>query len=65
MAGKLRGERKRAVMVSLDPLGGCRNAYGCASNGTNGASALVKRPMLSVAECLAALDECDTPVVSR
>jgi len=64
IAGKLRGERKRAVMVSLDPLGEGRNAYGCASNGTNGASGPANGPMLSVAECLAALDECDTPVVS-
>src|SRR5208283_2104480 len=64
IAGKLRGERKRAVMVSLDPLGGCTNAHGCASNGTNGASTLANRTMLSVAECLAALDECDAPVVS-
>lgn len=64
ITGKLRGERKRVVMVSLDPMGGCTNAYGCAGNGTNGASTLANRPMLSVAECLAALDECDVPVVS-
>jgi hopanoid biosynthesis associated radical SAM protein HpnH len=64
IAGKLRGERKRAVMVSLDPLGGCTNAYGCANNGTNGAGAVADRPMLSVEQCLAALDECDAPVVS-
>lgn len=64
IAGKLRGERKRAVMVSLDLLGGCRNASGCANHGAEGEAALANRPMLSVEQCLAALDECNAPVVS-
>ena len=52
-------------MLSLDPLGGCTNALRCASNGTNGgAVAPANRPMLTVEQCLAALDECDAPVVS-
>jgi hopanoid biosynthesis associated radical SAM protein HpnH len=64
IAGKLRGERKRVVMVSLDPVGGCSNASACACNGTNGNGAPVSRPMLSVEQCLAALEECNAPVVS-
>jgi hopanoid biosynthesis associated radical SAM protein HpnH len=64
ITGKLRGERRRALMVSLDPLGGFTSMCGCASNGTNCESALESRPMLSVEQCLAALEECDAPVVS-
>lgn len=64
MAGKLRGERKRPVMVSLDPLGGCTNMFECASSAANREGAPANRPMLSVEQCLAVLDECNAPVVS-
>jgi len=57
---KLRGERRFPLVLTLDPLGGCVN--GCGGAG-NGASEHAGSPMLSVAECLAAVEECDTPVV--
>jgi hopanoid biosynthesis associated radical SAM protein HpnH len=63
IAGKLRRERKRAVIVSLDPLGGCVNGCGCGSEGQQGEGALASRPMLSVEQCLAAVDECSAPIV--
>lgn len=46
---KLRGDHKCPVLLSLEPLGGSC----CSQNGT----------MLSVEECLAALEECCAPVV--
>jgi hopanoid biosynthesis associated radical SAM protein HpnH len=61
IAGKrLRGERRFPVMLSLDPLGGC----GCSGVGNNGCGSLVEKPMLTVEECLAAIEECRTPIVS-
>ena len=58
---KLRGKRRFPVMLTLDPLGGCaiRQGEGLKGDGprTNGA-------MLSVEQCVAALRECDTPIVS-
>jgi hopanoid biosynthesis associated radical SAM protein HpnH len=63
IGGKLRGEVKRAVMVSLDPLGGWANGYGCRNEGQNGEGALASWPILSVAQCLAAVDECSAPIV--
>jgi hopanoid biosynthesis associated radical SAM protein HpnH len=61
LAGKrLRGERKFPVVLSLDPLGGCSSA--CRGNDGNGSS--VDWPMLSVEQCLAAVEECKTPIVS-
>jgi hopanoid biosynthesis associated radical SAM protein HpnH len=62
--GKLRGERKMAVMLSLDPLGSCTCLCGGGTGGGNGAASGESRPMLSVEQCLAALKECDTPVVA-
>ena len=60
---KLRGERKFAVMLTLDPLGGCTGACGGA-NGGNGQAPSQWRAPLSVEQCLAAMEECDTPVVA-
>jgi len=57
---KLRGERKFPVMLSLDPLGSCA----ANSGGSKGAGSATDRPMLSVEQCLAAIEECNTPVVS-
>src|SRR5208282_2177955 len=60
---KLRGERKFAIMLTLDPLGGCAGAR-AGSNGGNGQAASPCRAPLSVEQCLAAMQECDTPVVA-
>ena len=48
---KLRGDKKIAVMLSLDPMGGCASDPG-------------QPAPLSVEQCLAAMKECDTPVVA-
>ncbi|HUI50852.1 MAG TPA: adenosyl-hopene transferase HpnH [Terriglobales bacterium] len=58
---KLRGHKKIPMMLSLDPLGACSSPCGC--NG-NGGGAAEERPMLSVEQCLAAMKECDTPIVA-
>jgi hopanoid biosynthesis associated radical SAM protein HpnH len=63
IAGKLRGEGKRAVIVSLDPMGGCANGCDCKREGSKGGGAAASRPTLSVEQCLAALDECSAPIV--
>ena len=60
---KLRGERKFAVMLTLDPLGGYAGTCG-GSNGGNGQAASPRGTPLSVEQCLAAMEECDTPVVA-
>lgn len=59
---KIRGDKKIPVMLSLDPMGGCTGARGN-GNGT-GAAATESHLMLSVEQCLAAMKECDTPVVA-
>src|ERR1700746_1757675 len=59
---KLRGDKKIPVMLSLDPMGGCASACG-GGNGA-GTSPLERNAMLSVEQCLAAMKECDTPVVA-
>ncbi|HET7108740.1 MAG TPA: adenosyl-hopene transferase HpnH [Candidatus Acidoferrum sp.] len=59
---KLRGDKKIPVMLSLDPLGGCASTNGGANG--NGAKGNEKRGMLSVEQCLAAMKECDTPIVA-
>ncbi len=57
---KLRGERKFPGMLSLDPLGG--RAAACGE--TLGAGSPTEQPMLlTVEQCLAAMEECPTPVV--
>jgi len=51
-------------MMSLDPLGGCASTCGGADGNGSGANAAEARAMLSVEQCLAAMQECDTPVVA-
>ncbi|HKM65530.1 MAG TPA: adenosyl-hopene transferase HpnH [Candidatus Acidoferrum sp.] len=58
---KLRGDKKIPVMLSLDPLGGC--AKKCGANG-NGSESIEERAMLTVEQCLGAMEECDAPVVA-
>jgi hopanoid biosynthesis associated radical SAM protein HpnH len=58
---KLRGGRRFPLMLTLEPLGGCAVGGG---NGSNGAKPEGDAAMLSVEHCLAALEECDVPVVS-
>jgi len=60
----LRGKRKRAVMVSLDPMGGCSSTCGEGSKGVKDVRALEDRAWLTVEQCLAALEKCNAPVVS-
>ena len=55
---KLRGDKKIPVLLSLDPLGGCPS-----SNGAGGVAGQ-EPAMLSVEQCLAAMKECDTPLVA-
>jgi hopanoid biosynthesis associated radical SAM protein HpnH len=68
LAGKLRREPKFAISMTLDPLGGCTG--GCcgkkhAENANGGGlPAELARTVLSVEECLAAVEECGAPVVS-
>jgi hopanoid biosynthesis associated radical SAM protein HpnH len=59
-SGKLRGDRRFPVMLWLDPLGGCV----ANRNGSNGSGKHENLAMLSVEQCLAAVDECRTPIVS-
>lgn len=61
---KLRGERKFAVMLTLDPLGGYAGTCGGSNGGNGQAAASPRRTPLSVEQCLAAMAECDTPVVA-
>lgn len=56
---KLRGERKFPVILSLDPLGGCG-----AGSRSNSAGSGPERAMLTAEQCLAAMAECRTPIVS-
>jgi hopanoid biosynthesis associated radical SAM protein HpnH len=58
---KLRGERRFPVMLSLDPLGGC-GWHGVGNNGNGAAS--TERPLLTIEQCLEAMAECRTPIVS-
>lgn len=64
LAEKFRRNSKFAISVSLDPLGGCESRCAKAKQAANGDGAAETRPILSVEQCLAALDECDAPVVS-
>jgi hopanoid biosynthesis associated radical SAM protein HpnH len=57
---RLRGERRFPVMLSLDPLGGS----GSNGAGSNGSGSHTEKPVLSVKQCLTAMDECKTPIVS-
>jgi hopanoid biosynthesis associated radical SAM protein HpnH len=60
---KLRGDKKIPVLLSLDPLGIEAGSYN-GSNGSGNGAAPQERPMLSVDQCLAAMRECDTPLVA-
>lgn len=64
LAGRLRHNPKFAISVSLDPLGGSILDRCGAKQSANGVSGAAPRPMLTVAQCLAALDECPAPIVS-
>jgi hopanoid biosynthesis associated radical SAM protein HpnH len=57
---KLRGERKFPVLLSLEPMGGCSGNGGKG----NGQGLPAERAMLTVEQCLAAIEECPTPVVT-
>ena len=57
---KLRGERKIPVMLSLAPLGKCADSRST----PKGALAQGNGAALSVEQCLSAMRECDTPVVT-
>jgi hopanoid biosynthesis associated radical SAM protein HpnH len=61
---KLRGDKKIPVMLSLNPMGGSASALGGANGNGSGAGASEQRAMLSVEQCLAAMKECDPPVVA-
>jgi len=61
---KLRGDKKIPVMLSLDPMGGCASARGGANGNGGGTIAVEQHLMLSLEQCLAAMNECNTPVVS-
>lgn len=60
VGNKLRGNRKFPLTLTLDPLGGFSNGNGVATSGEQVAGS---RPMLSVAQCMAAMQECNTPIV--
>jgi hopanoid biosynthesis associated radical SAM protein HpnH len=65
-ARKLRGEKKIPIILSLDPLGGCVSpCNGTPANADgSGVGPAKERPVLTVEQCLAAIAECDTPVVA-
>lgn len=58
---RLRGDRKFPLMLTIDPLGGADSAYdgGIGNGGFAG-----KSQMLTVEQCLAAVEECRAPIVS-
>ena len=61
---KLRGDKKIPVLLTLDPLGASVSPC-CGGNGSgNGACGSPGRGMLSVEQCLVAMNECDTPLVA-
>jgi len=57
-AKKLQGERRFPLMLWLDPLGKSSGTCRGNNDACNGA------PMLSVDDCIAAMKECRTPIVS-
>jgi hopanoid biosynthesis associated radical SAM protein HpnH len=56
---RLRGEKRFPVVLSLEPLADSSCSAGKANGGSNGSSC-----GLTVEECLAAMEECHTPIVS-
>jgi len=61
---KLRGDKKIPVMFSLDLMGGRVSPCGGANGNGNATAGTQSGKMLSVEECLEAMDECHTPVVT-
>ncbi len=59
---KLRGDARYPLVLMLEPLYRCNLA--CAGCGKIQYPKNILRHQLSVAECLAAADECDTPMVA-
>jgi hopanoid biosynthesis associated radical SAM protein HpnH len=57
---KMRGERKFPLFLSLEPLGS-RRSNCCEASGDG---STVERPTLTVEQCLAAVKQCNTPMVS-
>jgi len=57
---RLRGERRFPLVLSLDLMGGCATS----SAGSDTATVTSERRMLSVEQCLAAIEECNTPLVA-
>ena len=58
-SNRLRGEKKYPVLLTLEPLGSP-----VARAGKPAGVSVADRPMLTVPECLAAIGECRTPLVS-
>jgi hopanoid biosynthesis associated radical SAM protein HpnH len=61
---KLRGDKKIPVMLSLELFNSCAASCGCTGSNGSGTGAAAEREMLSVEQCLAAMRECNTPVVT-
>ncbi len=66
VTGRLRGDRKPVVMLSLNPMGRPRNGYAAHAISASGEQEgfVDDRPMLTVEQCIAAMEECPTPVVT-
>ena len=62
LAKKLRGQKRFALILSLDPMGRCTSPCGGGPEGDSHGP--VERQMLSVERCLVAMKECDAPVVA-
>jgi hopanoid biosynthesis associated radical SAM protein HpnH len=59
---KLRGERKFPLVLSLAPLGNCISALSANGKGNGVSSPAI--PSLTLEQCLLAVDQCKTPIVS-
>lgn len=59
---KLRGAKKFAFILSIDPMG--EGAIPCCGSTEASGGNEAERRKLTVQECLAAMEECDAPVVS-
>jgi hopanoid biosynthesis associated radical SAM protein HpnH len=57
---RLRGERKIPIILTLDPFGACARGRQAVTD----EAFAEHRAMLSVEQCLAAMQECDAPIVS-
>src|SRR5215475_3984055 len=60
---KLRGDKKIPVMLSLELFNSCAASCGC-TGGNGSGNAAATREMLSIEQCLKAMRECNTPVVT-